>query len=140
MKRSEKIVGSSLEGSIDLYLSKKIYSQLKDIDFAEISIISSVNIVETNDIIGEYSNNAGGILGGITNGQDLVLRFALKPTSSILKQQKSINKKGVVKNLRVKGRHDPCLCPRAVPIAEAMVNLVLIDTFLENKISKIENL
>ena len=103
---------------------------------------SEVNDVMTGKKKGKVqfsSNNAGGMLGGITNGQDLILRFALKPTSSISKPQKSINKSGKARNLRVRGRHDPCLCPRAVPIAEAMVNLVLIDAMFENKLSKIEN-
>ena len=68
------------------------------------------------------------------------LRFALKPTSSISQIQKSINSKGKVKNLQVKGRHDPCLCPRAVPIAEAMVNLVLLDCILENKLSTLKKI
>ncbi|MBT4435777.1 chorismate synthase, partial [bacterium] len=61
-----------------------------------------------------------------------------KPTSSISQLQDSIDKKGKRKKLRVKGRHDPCLCPRAVPIAEAMVNLVLLDCILENKLSTIK--
>ena len=86
------------------------------------------------------TNNAGGILGGITNGNEVVLRFALKPTSSISQVQKSIDKKGKVRNLQVKGRHDPCLCPRAVPIAEAMVNLVLLDCILENQTSNIKKI
>lgn len=83
------------------------------------------------------TNNAGGMLGGITNGEDLVVRIAIKPTSSISKIQHTVDKKGRPKELKVKGRHDPCLCPRAVPIAEAMVNLVLVDHFLESKITRI---
>ena len=87
------------------------------------------------------TNNAGGILGGITNGNDIILRFALKPTSSISQIQKSINSKGKAKKLQVKGRHDPCLCPRAVPIAEAMVNLVILDCILEkNKLSTLKKI
>ena len=86
------------------------------------------------------TNNAGGILGGITNGNDIILRFALKPTSSISQIQKSINSKGKAKKLQVKGRHDPCLCPRAVPISEAMVNLVLLDCILENKLSTLKKI
>jgi len=84
------------------------------------------------------TNNAGGLLGGITNGEDLVVKIAIKPTSSISKTQHTVDKYGKPKELKVKGRHDPCLCPRAVPIAEAMVNLVLIDHLLLNKISKID--
>ncbi len=87
--------------------------------------------------LGFKTNNAGGMLGGISNGEDLVVRIAIKPTSSISKTQNTVDKDGNPKELVVKGRHDPCLCPRAVPIAEAMVNLVLVDHLMLAKISKI---
>jgi len=83
------------------------------------------------------TNNAGGILGGITSGENLVVRIAIKPTSSIPKTQETVDKHGNIKELVVKGRHDPCLCPRAVPIAEAMVNLVLVDHLLMAKVARI---
>lgn len=85
--------------------------------------------------LGFRTNNSGGLLGGITSGEDLVVRIAIKPTSSISKTQDTVNRKGEKTELRVKGRHDPCLCPRAVPIAEAMVNLVLVDHLLLSKLS-----
>ena len=87
--------------------------------------------------LGFRTNKAGGMLGGISNGEDLIVRIAIKPTSSIAKAQKTVDKKGKSKELVVKGRHDPCLCPRAVPIAEAMVNLVLVDHLLASKTTKI---
>ena len=87
--------------------------------------------------LGFRTNNAGGMLGGISNGEDLIVRIAIKPTSSISKKQVTVDKKGKRKELLVKGRHDPCLCPRAVPIAEAMVNLVLVDHLLISRASKI---
>ena len=87
--------------------------------------------------LGFRTNNAGGMLGGISNGEDLIVRIAIKPTSSISKKQVTVDKKGKKKELVVKGRHDPCLCPRAVPIAEAMVNLVLIDHLLISKAMKV---
>ena len=87
--------------------------------------------------LGFKTNNSGGLLGGITSGEDLVVRIAIKPTSSISQVQDTVDKKGEKKELRVKGRHDPCLCPRAVPIAEAMVNLVLVDHLLISKLSTI---
>lgn len=87
--------------------------------------------------LGFKTNNAGGLLGGITNGADLVVRIAIKPTSSISKVQKTVDKWGNPKELVVKGRHDPCLCPRAVPIAEAMVNLVLADHLLMSRTARI---
>ena len=79
------------------------------------------------------SNNSGGILGGISNGDDIDISFLIKPTSSISKATTSIDKDGNEVELEIKGRHDPCVGIRAVPIAEAMVNLVLIDHLLRNK-------
>jgi len=77
-----------------------------------------------------YSNNAGGILGGISSGQDIVVRFAVKPTSSILTPRKTIDRSGQETEISTKGRHDPCVGIRAVPIGEAMMALVLADHFL----------
>ncbi len=87
--------------------------------------------------LGFKSNNAGGLLGGMTTGEDLVIRIAIKPTSSISKTQSTVDKEGNPKELKVKGRHDPCLCPRAVPIAEAMVNLVLVDQLLLSRTTRL---
>lgn len=79
----------------------------------------------------EYSSNhAGGILGGISTGQDIVLRFAVKPTSSILSPRASIRKDGTPVEVVTKGRHDPCVGIRAVPVGEAMVACVLLDHLL----------
>jgi chorismate synthase len=79
------------------------------------------------------TNHAGGMLGGISNGEDIVVRLAVKPPSSISKAQRSVTKGGVAVDLEVHGRHDPCLCPRAVPVAEAMVALVLADHWLRSR-------
>ncbi len=73
------------------------------------------------------TNNAGGIVGGISNGEDIVVRIAVKPPSSIAKTQKTVTRDGKPVTLRMEGRHDPCICPRVVPVAEAMTALVLID-------------
>ena len=73
------------------------------------------------------SNNAGGILGGISSGQDIVVRFAIKPTSSILTPRKTITKQGAETEIVTKGRHDPCVGIRAVPVGAAMMALVLAD-------------
>ncbi|GAD54791.1 MAG: chorismate synthase [Limimaricola cinnabarinus] len=79
----------------------------------------------------EYgSNHAGGILGGISSGQDVVLRFAVKPTSSILSPRRSIRIDGSPTEVVTKGRHDPCVGIRAVPVAEAMMACVLLDHYL----------
>ena len=79
------------------------------------------------------SNNAGGILGGISTGQEIIVSFAVKPTSSILKKRKTIDKFGKNTLISVKGRHDPCVGIRAVPVGEAMLNCVLLDHYLMNK-------
>ena len=79
------------------------------------------------------SNNAGGILGGISTGQGIVASFAVKPTSSILSKKETIDKKGKNTSISVKGRHDPCVGIRAVPIGEAMLSCVLLDHYLMNR-------
>ena len=79
------------------------------------------------------SNNAGGILGGISSGQEIIVSFAVKPTSSILSKRETINKKGKNTKISVKGRHDPCVGIRAVPIGEAMMACVLLDHYLLNR-------
>ncbi|MBU2585550.1 MAG: chorismate synthase [Bacteroidetes bacterium] len=77
------------------------------------------------------TNHSGGIQGGISNGAEIILRIAVKPTSSISKKQKSVRTNGSEEvEFIIEGRHDPCICPRIVPVAEAMVALVLIDHIL----------
>ena len=78
------------------------------------------------------SNNAGGILGGISSGQEIVVSFAVKPTSSILSRRKTIDRFGKNTSIIVKGRHDPCVGIRAVPIGEAMMHCVILDHYLMN--------
>jgi chorismate synthase len=79
------------------------------------------------------TNHAGGILGGISTGQPIVCRFAVKPTSSILTPRKTIDRDGNETDVFTKGRHDPCVGVRAVPIGEAMMAIVLADHFLRHR-------
>jgi len=79
------------------------------------------------------SNNAGGILGGISSGQNIIASFAVKPTSSILSNRETIDSEGKNTKISVKGRHDPCVGIRAVPIGEAMMACVLLDHYLLNR-------
>ena len=79
------------------------------------------------------SNNAGGILGGISTGQPIVVRFAVKPTSSILTPRRTIDRFGDEVEIVTKGRHDPCVGIRAVPVGEAMMAIVLADHFLRHR-------
>ena len=83
-----------------------------------------------NDKVKFSDNNSGGILGGISSGQDIVVRFAVKPTSSILIPRKTIDIEGNNTEIITKGRHDPCVGIRAVPIGEAMMACVLADFLL----------
>jgi chorismate synthase len=89
---------------------------------------------------GFASNHAGGILGGISNGDEIVIRMALKPTSSIAIEQDTIDIHGNPAKIATKGRHDPCVGIRAVPIAEAMMALVLADHFLRDRTSRVDRL
>ncbi|MEK7286538.1 MAG: chorismate synthase [Nitrospirota bacterium] len=86
---------------------------------------------------GFLSNHAGGILGGISNGDEIVVRIAVKPTSSIALEQDTIDIHGNPAKIATKGRHDACVGIRAVPIAEAMMALVLADFYLRNKLSRL---
>lgn len=79
------------------------------------------------------TNNSGGVLGGISNGDPLVVRFAVKPTSSILTERKSITRQGEEVDVMTKGRHDPCVGIRAVPVGEAMMACVLADHYLRHR-------
>lgn len=83
-----------------------------------------------NGHVATKTNRSGGIQGGISNGMPVTFRVAFKPTATISHEQPSVNEKGESVTLKVKGRHDPCVLPRAVPIVEAMLALVLVDQFM----------
>ena len=138
---------------VPIGLGAPIYSKL-DMDLAaammSINAVKGVNIgsgMNVAQLTGEQnsdeitkkgkktnfkSNNAGGILGGISSGQDIIVSFAVKPTSSILSSRKTIDKFGKNTSISVRGRHDPCVGIRAVPIGEAMMHCVLLDHYLMN--------
>ncbi len=88
----------------------------------------------TENKVSTKSNNSGGIQGGISNGQDIYFNVAFKPVSTIMKDQKSISSENKKVTIKGKGRHDPCVVPRAVPIVEAMAANVLVDLYLQSKI------
>ncbi len=83
------------------------------------------------------SNNAGGTLGGLSNGEEIVVRIAVKPTSSVARTQQTIDTSMQPREILVEGRHDPSVCPRAVPVAEAMLAIVLADLMLQNRSARI---
>ncbi len=86
------------------------------------------------------TNHAGGILGGISDGSDIVLRVAVKPTPSIAAQQETVNKSGENIEVSIKGRHDPMIVPRAVVVVEAMTALVLVDALMTNMTSRVDRI
>ena len=91
------------------------------------------NFINNDGKISTTSNHSGGIQGGISNGEDIYFRVAFKPVATILKEIETIDKDGKSTILKAKGRHDPCVLPRAVPIVEAMAAMVILDAYLLNK-------
>ena len=154
IRKSGSSCGAIIElraSGVPVGLGAPIYSKL-DSDLASalmsINAVKGVNIgvgmsaaflsgeENSDEILGTNkfkSNKAGGILGGISSGQNIVASFAVKPTSSILSPRDTINLKGKKTKISVKGRHDPCVGIRAVPIGEAMMACVILDHFLLNK-------
>ena len=136
-------LGAPVYGKLDQDLASAMMSinAVKGVEIGNGFQVASLTGEENADEmrIGEngepkfLSNNAGGILGGISTGQSIVVRFAVKPTSSILVDRRSINQQGEEVDVKTKGRHDPCVGIRAVPIGEAMMACTLADHFLLNR-------
>ena len=131
-------LGEPVFDKLDAELAKAIMSinAVKSVTIGNVENILELRGSEIRDEItqdGFKSNNAGGILGGISNGDLIELDFIIKPTSSIKSKGNTINSIGEEVEVEVTGRHDPCVGIRAVPIAEAMVNLVIMDHFLRNQ-------
>jgi chorismate synthase len=132
-------LGAPIYGKLDTDLAAAMMSinAVKGVEigegFAAAALTGEANADEMswgNDGPRFSSNRAGGILGGISTGQDIVVRFAVKPTSSILTPRKTIDKQGQETEIVTKGRHDPCVGIRAVPVGEAMMACVLLDHLL----------
>ena len=132
-------LGAPLYGKLDSDLASAMMSinAVKGVEIGEGMAAAALTGVENADEIRmgpngpEYlSNHAGGILGGISTGQPVVCRFSVKPTSSILTPRQTITADGKETDLVTKGRHDPCVGIRAVPVGEAMMACVLLDHFL----------
>ena len=131
-------LGEPVFDKLDADLAKALMSinAVKGVEVGEGMAVAGSKGSDSRDEItpdGFKSNNSGGISGGISTGQDLLLSIALKPTSSINKEGDTVNKEGKAVKVQVKGRHDPCVGIRATPIAEAMVALTLIDHYLRNR-------
>tara|TARA_B100000780_G_scaffold102305_1_gene71501 strand:+ start:120 stop:1220 length:1101 start_codon:yes stop_codon:yes gene_type:complete len=132
-------IGAPIYGKLDTDLAAAMMSinAVKGVEIGDGMAVAELTGEANADEISmsangpEYSSNhAGGILGGISTGQDLVVRFAVKPTSSILTTRKTITKTGKNSEIITKGRHDPCVGIRAVPVGEAMMACVILDHLL----------
>ena len=132
-------LGAPLYGKLDSDLAAAMMSinAVKGVEIGDGMAVAALTGVDNADEIRMgndgplfLSNHAGGILGGISSGQPVVCRFAVKPTSSILTPRQTINARGAEVDLVTKGRHDPCVGIRAVPVGEAMMALVLADHLL----------
>lgn len=117
---------------------------VKGIEFGAGFALTGMRGSEANDIfvnregrVCTLTNLSGGIQGGISNGQDIYFRIAFKPVATLLKEQPTVDIDGNETTLKTRGRHDPCVLPRAVPIVEAMAAMTILDEFLLNKTSKI---
>ena len=135
-------LGAPLYGKLDSDLAAAMMSinAVKGVEIGDGMAVAALTGVDNADEIRlgaagpEFlTNHAGGILGGISSGQPVVCRFAVKPTSSILTPRRTINSKGEEVDLVTKGRHDPCVGIRAVPVGEAMMALVLADHVLRDR-------
>ena len=138
-----KGLGSPIYKKLDTQITEALMSinAVKGVEIGSGFNLASLTGVEANDEIfpdnkgGYYfgSNHSGGILGGISSGQPIVARFVVKPTSSILTEKNSINLNNEAIQIKTKGRHDPCVGIRAVPVAEAMLAITFLDQLLEHE-------
>ena len=142
-KNVPKGLGSPVYKKLDSQIAEALMSinAVKGVEIGTGFNLASLTGDEANDEIfpdnkGSYyfgSNHSGGILGGISSGQPIIARFIVKPTSSILKEKNSINSNNEAIQIKTKGRHDPCVGIRAVPVAEAMIAITLLDQLLEHE-------
>lgn len=142
-------LGEPVFDKLDAELAKAMLSigAIKGIEFGAGFAVADLVGSENNDKMHVEngkpvfdSNNSGGILGGISNGNEIIFRVAVKPVPSIFQKQQTICKNGEKyenAELEIKGRHDVCLCPRIVPVVEAMTNIVLADMLLRNRCARI---
>ncbi len=142
-------VGEPVFDKLDALLSKAVMSigAVKGIEFGAGFAVSKMKGSENNDPffndngnVRKKTNNAGGILGGISDGSDIIFRAAIKPTPSISKVQKTIDKYGNDTEISIKGRHDPVVVPRAVPVVEAMAAICIVDLLFSAMLSQMKGI
>jgi len=138
-------LGDPVFDKLDANYAKALMSigAVKGVEVGRGFELTKISGFESNDQMnknGFLSNNMGGIIGGISTGQDIVLRAAVKPTSSIKRKQKTIDISGNEVEIELDGRFDVCICPRVVPVAESMVAITTIDALLKQKAIKAQSL
>jgi chorismate synthase len=133
-------LGEPVFGKLDAELSKAIMSigAVKAVEIGDGVKAATLRGSQSNDAPSGATNHAGGILGGISNGNPIVLRAHIKPTPSVAKAQQTLNRDLEEITVQIKGRHDPIIVPRAVVVVEAMTALVLADAILLNMGTKLE--
>jgi chorismate synthase len=127
-------LGDPIFGKLDARLAHAMFSlgAVKGVEVGMGLRAAQMQGSEFNDPMRDgrfVTNNAGGILGGISTGADIVMKVAVKPTPSIAQPQETVDKQGQNVDVTIEGRHDPCIVPRIVPVVEAMAALVLLDTW-----------
>lgn len=140
IKNVEAGLGEPVFNKLDATLSHAIMSigTVKGISFGSGFDVSNLKGSENNDQfdfnkgnISTLTNHCGGILGGISNGEDIIINIAVKPPSSISKKQHTIDKKGEKVSIKIEGQHDACIIPRFIPVAENMTAITLVDHLLQ---------
>jgi chorismate synthase len=134
-------LGEPVADKLDALLGSAFFSigAVKGVEFGDGFALARMRGSHSNDPMastGFLSNKAGGILGGISTGQPIVARLAVKPTPSIGKPQQTTDLDGMNATIEIAGRHDPCICPRIGPVAEAMAALVIADCLTANRARK----
>lgn len=135
-------LGEPVFEKMDAALASALMSigTVKAVEIGDGFAVAEMRGSEVNDQMGKKgfkSNHAGGILAGLTNAEEIVLRIYCKPIPSIAKEQQTLDEKGMVRNIKIQGRHDVCVLPRIVPVCEAMVSIVLADFWLRQKTARI---
>ena len=142
-------VGEPVFDKLDANLGKAIMSigSVKAFEIGDGIAVAAMTGSANNDsfvmkdgVVTKATNHSGGILGGMSDGSDIVLRAYIKPTPSIFKEQNTVNKNGENISVQIKGRHDPVIVPRAVVVVEAMTALTILDLMMENATAKLDNL
>lgn len=142
-------IGEPVFEKLDACLSKAVMSigAVKAVEIGDGFAVSAAKGSENNDAfvlhdgqIAKKTNHAGGILGGMSDGSDIILRAHFKPTPSIFRKQETINKKGENIEIEIKGRHDPIIVPRAVVVVEAMAALTVLDACIMNMSARLDYL